>query len=138
RKSIMDSPLPQKYLKIQIQDDLKYDVRVENAELERGKFYNEDDGSDILKADDVDDMIIRHNGGIRNVCSMDESEGHLDLVDDVRDTKICSLTWRASTQLREPNEIKKLDQDERYIVDIGRWNESVTTGCVPVTIKEPD
>lgn len=31
----MDSPLPQKYLQIQIQDDLKYDVRIENAELER-------------------------------------------------------------------------------------------------------
>ena len=31
----MDSPLPQKYLQIQIQDDLKYDVRIENAKLER-------------------------------------------------------------------------------------------------------
>lgn len=32
---MMDSPLPQKYLQIQIQDDLKYDVRIENAKLER-------------------------------------------------------------------------------------------------------
>jgi hypothetical protein len=69
---------------------------------------------------------------------MDSSQGHLDLVDDVRDAKICSLTWRASTQFGEPNEIKKLDQDERYVVDIGSWNETVTTGRVPVTIKEYD
>lgn len=31
----MESPLPQKYFQIQIQDDLKYDVRIENAELEK-------------------------------------------------------------------------------------------------------
>ncbi|KAJ5534922.1 hypothetical protein N7527_001176 [Penicillium freii] len=135
---MMDSPLPQKYLQIQIQDDLKYDVRIENAKLESGKFYNEDDPSDILKSDDVDDMVIRHNGGIRTVCSMDGSRGHLDLVDDVRDAKICSLSWKASTQYAAPNEIKKLDQDERYVVDIGSWEETVTTGRVPVTVKEPD
>ncbi|KOS48091.1 hypothetical protein ACN38_g890 [Penicillium nordicum] len=134
----MDSPLPQKYFQIQIQDDLKYDVRIENAELENGKFYNEDDPSDILKNDDVDDMVIRHNGGIRTICSMDGSRGHLDLVDDVRDAKICSLAWKASTQFAAPNEIKKLDQDERYVVDIGNWHETVTTGRVPVTVKEQD
>ena len=106
--------------------------------LHSGKFYNEDDPSDILKSDDVDDMVIRHNGGIRTVCSMDGSRGHLDLVDDVRDAKICSLSWKASTQYAAPNEIKKLDQDERYVVDIGSWKETVTTGRVPVTVKEPD
>ena len=83
-------------------------------------------------------MVIRHNGGMRTVCSMDSSRGHLDLVDDIRDAKICSLAWRAPTQFREPNEIKKLDQDERYVVEIGSWNETVTTGRVPVTIKEHD
>ena len=150
----MDSPLPQKYLQIQIQDNLKHDIRIENAELERysflpvletcfwdlysGSFYNEDDPSDILKPDYIDDMVIRHNGGMRTVCSMDSSRGHLDLVDDIRDAKICSLAWRAPTQFREPNEIKKLDQDERYVVEIGSWNETVTTGRVPVTIKEHD
>jgi hypothetical protein len=31
----MDIEMAQKYIQIQIQDDLKYDIRIENAELER-------------------------------------------------------------------------------------------------------
>ena len=31
----MDIEMAQKYNQIQIQDDLKYDIRIENAELER-------------------------------------------------------------------------------------------------------
>ncbi|CAG7938072.1 unnamed protein product [Penicillium nalgiovense] len=134
----MASSLSQKSLQIQIQDDLKYDIRIENAKLESGKFYNEDDQNDVLTSEDVDDMVIRHNGGIRSVCSMDGSRGSIDLVDDVRDAKICNLTWRASPEGGERNEIEKLNQDTRYMVDIGSWNESGTVGSVLVTVKDQD
>jgi hypothetical protein len=106
--------------------------------MHSGKFYNEDDQNDILTSEDVDDMVIRHNGGIRSVCSMDGSEGSIDLVDDVRDAKICNLTWRASQEGGERNEIKKLNEDTRYMVDIGSWNESGTVGSVLVTVKDQD
>jgi hypothetical protein len=106
--------------------------------MHSGKFYNEDDQNDILTSEDVDDMVIRHNGGIRSVCSMDGSEGSIDLVDDVRDAKICNLTWRASPEGGERNEIKKLNEDTRYMVDIGSWNESGTVGSVLVTVKDQD
>ncbi|KGO75016.1 Aegerolysin [Penicillium italicum] len=134
----MDIEMAQKYIQIQIQDDLKYDIRIENAELESGKFYRADDRNDILTSEDVDDMVIRHNGGIRSICAMDASEGSIDLVDDVRDAKICNLTWRASTQLEDRNEIMKLHHDPRYIVNIGSWNESGNMGWIPVTVKEQD
>lgn len=106
--------------------------------MHSGKFYNEDDRNDILTSEDVDDMVIRHNGGIRSVCSTDGSQGSMDLVDDVRDATICNLTWKASTESGERNEIKKLNQDTRYMVDIGSWNESGTMESVLVTIKEED
>ena len=149
----MTSEMSQKYLQIQIQDDLKYDIRIENAELERyfpfalvwrrvfwvihsGHFYREDDRNDFLTSDDVDDMVIRHNGGIRSVCSMDAPHGSIDLVDDVRDARICSLTWRTSTHVGERNEIKKLHEDKRYMVEIGDWNEAGAMGWIPITVKE--
>ena len=106
--------------------------------MSSGKFYNEDDQTDILTSEDVDDMVIRHNGGIRSVCSMDGSQGSIDLVDDVRDAKICNLTWRVSPEGGERNEIKKLNHDTRYMVDIGNWNESGTVGSVLVTVKDQD
>jgi hypothetical protein len=104
--------------------------------MHSGQFYREDDRSDILTSDDVDDMVIRHNGGIRTVCSMYGSQGSIDLVDDVRDARICSLAWKAPMQPGERNEFKKLHHDTRYMVEIGKWNESGTMGAVPVTIKE--
>ncbi|KAJ5413610.1 hypothetical protein N7509_000237 [Penicillium cosmopolitanum] len=59
----------QQHLHIQIQDDVG-----------NGQFYNEQriQMSDNLTSDDVDDMIIRHNGGIRMVCSMYGSQGRID------------------------------------------------------------
>lgn len=104
--------------------------------MRSGQFYNEDDRSDILTSEDVDDMVIRHNGGRRSICSMDGSEGSVDLVDDVKDTKICSLAWRTSTRPGERNDFQKLNHDERYMVEIGDWNKSGTMGAVPVTVKE--
>jgi len=81
-------------------------------------------------------MVIRHNGGIRTICSMDGSKGSIDLVNDVKDKRICSLSWKASMQPGEPNEFKKLNHDASYMVEIGTWNESGTMGVIPVTIKE--
>lgn len=104
--------------------------------MSSGQFYNEDDKQDILTTDDVDDMVIRHNGGIRTICSMHGSQGSIDLVNDVKDVRICSLSWRASMQPGEPNEFKTLNHDASYMVQIGTWNESGTMGVIPVTIKE--
>ncbi|OGE48170.1 hypothetical protein PENARI_c031G11406 [Penicillium arizonense] len=129
----MTSAFPDQNLQIRIQDDLKYDIRIENADIHSGQFYNEDDRSDILTAEDVDDMVIRHNGGMRSICSTNGSEGSVDLVDDVKDARICSLAWRASTQPGERIDLKKLNHNERYMVEIGNRNES---GTIPVTIKE--
>lgn len=80
-------------------------------------------------------MVIRHNGGVRTICSTDGSEGSVDLVDDVKDARICSLAWRAATQPGQHIDFKKLNEDERYMVEIGKWNGS---GTIPVTIKELD
>lgn len=104
--------------------------------MDSGQFYNEDDETDILTAEDVDDMVVRHKGGVRSICCMDESQGSVDLVDDVKDKKICSLSWRASTQPGESNEFKTLNQDSDYVVEIGKWNHSGTMGEIPVTISE--
>ena len=103
-----------------------------------GQFYREGDQNDILVDEDVDDMVIRHNGGIRNVCSMYESQGSIDLVDDVRDAKICSLAWRASMHPEERNEFQKLNNDPRYTVEIGDWKDSGPMGVIPVTVKEQE
>jgi hypothetical protein len=87
-------------------------------------------------------MIIRHNGGRRSICvcgendSTSEAEGSIDLVDDVKDARICSLTWRASMQPGERNEFKKINHDTRYTVEIGDWNESGAMGMIPVTIRD--
>jgi hypothetical protein len=64
------------------------------------------------------------------------SQGSIDLVDDVKDIRICSLSWRASMQPGSSNEFKKFNDDASYTVEIGTWNESGTMGVVPVTIKE--
>ncbi|KAJ5394704.1 hypothetical protein N7509_006491 [Penicillium cosmopolitanum] len=99
----MASSLFQQHLHIQIQDDLKYDIRIEKSNFASGQFYNEDDKCDNLTSDDVDDMIIRHNGGIRMVCSMYGSQGRIDLVDDVKDIRICT-----SMQPGSSNEFENL------------------------------
>jgi hypothetical protein len=42
------------------------------------------------------------------------------------------------SKLGVTTELSNQKRDERYVVEIGSWNETVTTGRVPVTIKEHD
>lgn len=95
-----------------------------------------------MTSDDLDDMIIRHNGGKRSVCffgkagSLYGAQGSVDLVDDLKGARICTLIWRAAMYPGERNEFKKLNQDARYTIEIGRWNEFGIMGAIPVTIEE--
>lgn len=90
----------------------------------------------------VDDLVIRHSGGRRDISSCGEmgsmsgTRGTIDLYDDTRDTRICTLYWSASVAPERRNEFLKLNHDMRYTVNIGYWNESGTLGFIPVTIKE--
>ncbi|BAE58620.1 aegerolysin type hemolysin [Aspergillus flavus] len=130
------------YVDIKIEDGMKYDLRIENAHLDSGQFYRQGDQGDIMTADDIDDMIIRHNGGIREVCSCGETDsmsgtqGTIDLIDDVKDTRICTLAWSAPMQSGRKNRFSMLNHDPRYKVDIGKWQESGTMGTVNVAIKD--
>ncbi|KAF7161075.1 hypothetical protein CNMCM5623_006752 [Aspergillus felis] len=132
----------QQYVDIEIKDDMKYDIRIENAHIDSGEFYNEDNQNDTLTTDDVDDMVIRHNGGLRHICSCGEEqgfkglEGTIDLFDDVKDAKICTLAWNASMGPGKKNKFEMRNQDPRYNINIGNWNESGVMGTVPVTITE--
>ncbi|KAF9883232.1 hypothetical protein FE257_003826 [Aspergillus nanangensis] len=138
----MASARPQQYLDIQIQDDLKYDIRIENAHVESGEFYREGDQNDILTTDEIGDMSIRHNGGRRDICSCSEPgaisgpQGAIDLVDDMTDARICTLTWSASLGPGTSNVFTMRNQNPGYKVEIGTWNESGPMGDVPVTISE--
>ena len=95
-----------------------------------------------MTADDVDDMIIRHNGGIRDICSCGETDsmsgtqGTFDLMDDVKDARICTLAWSAPMQTGRRNMFKMLNHNSKYKVDIGDWQESGTMGTVTVAIKD--
>ncbi|RMJ26560.1 Asp hemolysin-like protein [Aspergillus sp. HF37] len=139
----MTSEAAQQYLDIVIQDDLKYDIRIENAHVQSGEFYNNGDPNDVLTADEIDDMGIRHNGGRRHVCSSGEPgcasgpEGIIDLMDDVANARICTLAWNASLEPGKQNMFMMRNLDERYEVEIGKWNEFGTMGEVPVAIREP-
>ncbi|KAH8690223.1 Asp hemolysin-like protein [Talaromyces proteolyticus] len=132
----------QQYLSILLTDDMKYDIRIENSQLQSGEFYVEGNPNDVLTTDDVDDTSVRHNGGRRSICSCGEAgsmsgtQGSLDLVDDVRDTKICTLTWRASMEPGKQNAFLTSNLNPRYQVDIGKWNRSGIMGEVPVSILE--
>lgn len=68
--------------------------------------------------------------------SMLGPSGAIDLVDDVRDTRICTLTWRATTQPGKQNSILIRNHNPKYRVDIGKWKEFGTVGDVPVSIGE--
>jgi hypothetical protein len=98
--------------------------------------------NDVLTTDDINDMSIRHNGGSREICSICEPgsmlgpSGAIDLVDDVRDTRICTLTWHATLKPGEHNSFLIRNQDPKYRVDIGKWNESGPIGEVPVSVSE--
>lgn len=87
-------------------------------------------------------MIIRHNGGRRSICFCGEAgalygaQGSIDLVDDLKGARICSLIWRAAMYPGEKNDFKKLNQDARYSVEIGKWNKSGVMGEIPVSIEE--
>ncbi|CRG91912.1 hypothetical protein PISL3812_08966 [Talaromyces islandicus] len=149
----------QQHLNILIKDDMKYDVRIENSELRRyclhlqlkgrlltlesrGEFYAEGNPNDVLTTDDVDYSSIRHNGGRRSICvcgetgTMSGTQGSFDLVDDVRDTKICTLTWEASLDPGAQNAFSTSNLNPGYQVDIGKWNKSGIMGEVPVSIQE--
>ncbi|EBA27178.1 hypothetical protein KXW98_000283 [Aspergillus fumigatus] len=138
----MASTTGQQFLDIEIKDDMKYDIRIENAHIESGEFYREGDQNDTLTTDDIEDMIIRHNGGLRHVCSCGEEKGFkglqgtIDLIDDVKDAKICTLEWNAPMEPGKRNTFMLRDQDPRYHIDIGQWNESGILGKVPVTISD--
>ncbi|GFF27396.1 asp-hemolysin [Aspergillus udagawae] len=154
----MASATGQQFLEIEIKDDTKYDIRVENAHIDSlpesdlqfgltslsGEFYNEGDQNDTLTNDDVDDMVIRHNGGLRHICSCGEEKGFkglqgtIDLVDDVKNAKICTLAWNAPMEAGKKNMFMMRDQDPRYNINIGKWNESGIMGKVPVTISSEE
>ncbi|KAE8148752.1 aegerolysin type hemolysin [Aspergillus avenaceus] len=130
------------YLDIQIQDDLKYDIRIADAHLDSGQFYREGDRSDIMSSDDIDDMAIRHNGGMRNVYSCGElgsmsgPQGTIDLIQDVSDERICTLAWSASMEPGSPNIFLTRNHNPKYKVEVGNWNEAGTMGEVPVTVMD--
>ncbi|PLN82181.1 Asp hemolysin-like protein [Aspergillus taichungensis] len=138
----MTSADTQQTLDIQIQDDLKYDIRIENSYVESGEFHTDGDPDDILTTDDVDDMSIRHNGGKRHVCSSGDigsttgPRGRIDLVDDVSDNRICTLAWSAFMEPGRPNQFMMRNHDPNYEVDIGDFNEFGTMGVVPVSVRE--
>lgn len=87
-------------------------------------------------------MGIRHNGGRRHICSVSETDsmsgpyGAVDLVDDVRDTRICTLAWHATMKPGERNTLALRNQSPRYQVDIGSWTDHGVMGEVPVTVYE--
>ena len=153
----------QQYLDIHIQDDLKYDIRIDNAHVQRyslhklrvivkcrffwhkfsGEFYNTGDPNDVLTTDEIGDMGIRHNGGRRRVCasgeigSMSGPQGMIDLMDDVTNARICTLSWNAFMEPGKQNMFMVRNHDARYEVEIGKWNEYGTMGEVPVAVREP-
>ncbi|KAB8238285.1 hypothetical protein ETB97_011460 [Aspergillus alliaceus] len=130
------------YVDIRIEDGLKYDIRIEDAHLDCGQFYRQGDQTDILTSDDVDDMMIRHNGGIRDVCSCGEpgdmsgTQGTLDLYDDVKDDRICTLSWSAPMQSGRQNMFIMRNRNPKYAVDIGDWSKTGTMGTVSVAVKD--
>ncbi|EAW11015.1 aegerolysin family protein [Aspergillus clavatus NRRL 1] len=129
------------YLDMEIKDDMQYDIRIENARIDSGEFHSASDENDTLTTDDVEDLMIRHNGGTRHVCSSGEEEGFkglqgtIDLVDDVRDARICTLAWNAPMEPGKRNLLMMHHHDPQYNVEIGKWNESGVMGTVPITIS---
>jgi hypothetical protein len=64
------------------------------------------------------------------------AQGSVDLVDDFKNARICTLIWRTAVHIGEKNDFKKLNQNTSYKVDIGRWNEVGVMGHIPITIEE--
>jgi hypothetical protein len=64
------------------------------------------------------------------------AQGSVDLVDDFKDERICTLIWRTAMYMGEKNDFKKLNQNTRYKVDIGRWNKVGVMGDILITIEE--
>ncbi|QKX57673.1 uncharacterized protein TRUGW13939_04791 [Talaromyces rugulosus] len=132
----------QQYLNIKIQDKMRYDIRLENVKLRSGEFYVEGNKNDVLTTDDVGDGSIRHNNGIRHICACGENgsisgpQGSFDLVDDLRDVRICTLTWAATMEPGRRNSFVARNVDPRYNVDVGKWNDSGIMGDVPVAVDE--
>lgn len=86
-------------------------------------------------------MMIRHKGGMRHVCSSGEEagfkglQGAIDLVDDVQDSRICTLAWNAPMESGKKNMLMMRYRNPQYKVDIGKWNDSGVMGTVPITIS---
>lgn len=87
-------------------------------------------------------MSIRHNGGRRHVYSSGETgamsgpEGMIDLTDPVTGARICTLAWSAFLEPGKQNMLMMRNRDERYDVEIGKWNEFGIMGQIPVAVRE--
>lgn len=67
---------------------------------------------------------------------MSGPQGSIDLVDDYRDVRICTLSWEATMQPGRRNSFVLRNLDSRYHVDVGEWNDSGVMGNVPVAVDE--
>jgi hypothetical protein len=67
---------------------------------------------------------------------MSGPQGSIDLVDDYRDVRICTLSWEATMQPGRRNSFVLRNLDPRYHVDVGKWNDSGVMGNVPVAVDE--
>lgn len=87
-------------------------------------------------------MSIRHNGGRRHVYSSGETgamsgpQGMFDLTDPVTGARICTLAWSGFLEPGKRNMLMMRNHDERYDVEIGKWNEFGIMGEIPVTVRE--
>ncbi|KAH7905705.1 putative Asp-hemolysin precursor [Hygrophoropsis aurantiaca] len=111
---------------LEITNSLKGPIKIQNAKLIWGKFYQNGNKDVELSPDEIDQIVIPP-GETRSVSSCGRSgapsgtEGSIDLDDDT--TKICTLYWNCPWG-SPTNDFALQDVNQEYVVTHGPWNQT--------------
>ncbi|KAH7889195.1 Asp-hemolysin [Phlebopus sp. FC_14] len=113
-------------------------IKVQDAQLDWGKFYNGDDKSDELKASEINSIVIAPSqsrtvsaSGRANASS--GTEGSFSLYEG--STKICKVYWNCPWGKKD-NDFEVSTDSARHTVTVGDWNKnSGAIGNVNVDVE---
>ncbi|KAK2733155.1 hypothetical protein FQN55_003724 [Onygenales sp. PD_40] len=110
------------FVDLKISNAMAVPLAIENAELDHGKFYVNEDMDMELAPEEITETVIPTRASA-NICSCGEkdsllgTEGSLDLVDQSSGAQICTLNWGChSYDEEEDNMLSLTNRNSDYLV----------------------
>ncbi|EEH21908.2 hypothetical protein PABG_04119 [Paracoccidioides brasiliensis Pb03] len=126
------------WIDMHLTNTLDGSIVVQNAQLDSGKFYTNDDKDNEISAEQVDEIVVAEDGGSNNVysCGREDTavgtQGSFELYDETNYNKICTINW--SCPYSGSNYLYASNTNTNYSVGIPSVSLSGPIGFVDISL----